>query len=736
MSITRRQLLQGSGALVVLLSPWTHALGQAPPPAVPGTVDLKQVDSWLSIHANNSATLRMGFAELGQGATTALLMVAAEELDLGMDQISAAPLDTVHSPAQGGTYSSASVQRGRPQVAAAAAEARAALLALAAQRLGVPMTQLQVVRGVVQVIDAPQRSVTYGQLIGDQQFKLVVSGTAPLKPREQYRLLGTAVPRPDLTDRVTGTKRFIQQTRLPGMVHGRVVRPAGQAAYGAGAVVANIDESTIAGLGDARMLRRGNFVAVVATREWDAIKAAQALRVTWAPATGLPDTDALHAAMRRDTTTDNVQLNQGDVDSAFAAAPARQSVRFAANGPYQAHAPFAPNCALADVRADSALVICASQDIQNARRGIAPLIGLKPEQIRVQFAEGAGTYGHSGYDDVAQAAAVMSQMVGKPVRVQFSRADEQGWDTYGPPHVGEVRLCADAQGMITGYQYDGWQHNWSLIDTTTQQLGVTPATEWPVSPVEGVNALVCGGQYSIAHRKLVNHRLNGLQYFKAGWLRSPLDLSFAFVSEQAVDQLAAQLGLDPVALRQRNITDARWRGVLDAATHAAKWQPRVAGSAAQRGDWRSGRGVGLGTHLISYGAAVADIAVNIKTGQVRIRHLYGAIDAGAVVNPGIVEAQITGQLVQTASRMLLEEVPIEHGRSAARDWVSYPILRMQDCPAITPVIVQRMDQRSTGAGEETMAAAAAAIANAFFDATGRRMTRYPFTPERVRAALV
>lgn len=737
MSLTRRQLLQGGGALVVLLPVWTRALGQAPPP-LPGAVDLKQVDSWLSIHADNTATLRMGFAELGQGATTALLMVAAEELDLGMDQISAAPLDTAHSPPQGGTYSSASVQRGRPQVAAAAAEARAALLALAAQRLGVPVAQLQVQHGVVSIITAPQSSVTYAQLIGDQQFKLTVSGTAPLKTTEQYKLVGTAVPRADLAARVTGAKRFIQQTRLPGMLHARVVRPAGQAAYGAGAVVQRMDESTIAGLGDAQVVRRGNFVAVVATREWDAIKAARALRVTWAPSAGLPDTEELHAVMRRDATTDNVQLNQGDVDAALAAAPARQSVRFAAHGPYQAHAPFAPNCALADVRADSALIICASQDIQNARRSIAPLIGLEPEQIRVQFAEGAGTYGHSSYDDVAQAAAVVSQLTGKPVRVQFSRADEQGWDTYGPPHIGEVQLCADAQGVITGYQYDGWQHNWSLVDTTTQQLGVAPATEWPVSPVEGVNALVCGGQYAIEHRKLVNHRLDGLQYFKAGWLRSPLDLSFAFVSEQAVDQLATQLGLDPVALRQRNITDARWRGVLDAATQAAKWQPRVAGSKARapRGDWRSGRGVGLGTHLISYGAAVADIDVNIKTGQVRIKHLYGAIDAGAVVNPGIVEAQITGQLVQTASRMLLEEVPIESGRSAARDWVSYPILRMQDCPAITPVVVQRMDQRSTGAGEETMAAAAAAIANAFFAATGRRMTRYPFAPERVRAALV
>jgi CO/xanthine dehydrogenase Mo-binding subunit len=244
--------------------------------------------------------------------------------------------------------------------------------------------------------------------------------------------------------------------------------------------------------------------------------------------------------------------------------------------------------------------------------------------------------------------------------------------------------------------------------------------------------------YAIAHRRLVNHRLDGLKYFKAGWLRSPLDLSFSFASEQAIDQLAVQLQLDPVEFRRRNTVDERWRGVLDAVAQAAGWTPRVSGAPradAAEGDWRRGRGVGLGTHLVSHGAAVADLAVNLRSGEVRIEHLYGALDAGAVVNPATVEAQIMGQLVQTASRLLFEEVGIAQGRSMALDWQSYPVLRMQDCPRITAVVVQRMDQRSTGAGEETMAAAAAAIANAFFDATGRRLDRYPLTPARVRAVL-
>ncbi|HYP80001.1 MAG TPA: molybdopterin cofactor-binding domain-containing protein, partial [Steroidobacteraceae bacterium] len=332
------------------------------------------------------------------------------------------------------------------------------------------------------------------------------------------------------------------------------------------------------------------------------------------------------------------------------------------------------------------------------------------------------------------AAALLSQLAGAPVRLQFMRWDEHGWDTYGPPHVGEARVTASMDGRITAYEYHGWQHNWSLVDTTTQLAGVAPAAEWPPVAVQGVNPLACGGMYDIPNLRLVNHRLPGLEYLRAAWLRSPLDLAFSFVSEQAIDQLAAHLHLDPLEFRRRNIKDKRWLGVLDAVTGAARWSDSRL-TAPKEAGLRRGRGLGLGTHLVSYGAAVAEVEVDTRTGQVRILHLYGALDAGLVVNPLTVERQIEGQLVQTASRMLLEEVQFDTGRVTSLDWQSYPILRMDACPAITPVIVQRLEERSTGAGEETMAAAAAAIANAFFDATGRRMERFPFTPQRVLAAL-
>jgi nicotinate dehydrogenase subunit B len=739
----RRHFLRAGGALVVGLTLADCASQEGrnvragartlppqlrEPQTAPPAID--RVDSFLVIHEDSSATLYTGFAELGQGTTTSLLQIAAEELDLGMDQIRAAPLDTHLSPNQGGTYSSASVQRGRPQITAAAAEARRALLALAAARLGSEVEKLRVTRGRVRA-GKSGRGVTYGELIGGRRFDLPISGKAPVKSTSEYRLVGQRQKRADLAAKLTGRHVYIQQQRLPGMLHARVVRPRGQAAYGAGARVLHVDDSALVSIPGARLLRRGDFLGVIAPLEWDAIRAAEALVVEWEPPPLLPSSSGLHAQMRAALTTDNIVLERGDVR--VAADEAAATVVQRGNAPYQAHAPFAPNCALADIRPEGGLVICSSQDIHAARRGIAQLVGLPPERLRVQYGEGAGTYGHSCYDDVAQAAALLSQLAAAPVRLQFMRADEHGWDTYGPPHVGEARVSCDANGRIVAYEYHGWQHNWSLVETTSQLAGAASATEWPPVAVQGVNPLTCGGMYDIAHVKLVNHRLPGMAYLRGAWLRSPLDLAFAFVSEQAIDQLAVQLAIDPVDLRRRNVKDERWRGVLDAVAQASQWgAPRVPGRLGKE-RLRRGRGVGLGTHLVSHGAAVADLEVDTDSGRVRILHLYGALDAGLVVNPLTVEHQIEGQLVQTASRMLHEEVQFDAGRVTSLDWQAYPILRMDECPAVTPIIVQRLNERSTGAGEETMAAAAAAIANAFFDATGRRMDRFPFTPERVLA---
>jgi CO/xanthine dehydrogenase Mo-binding subunit len=740
----RRSFLKQGGALLVGLSlagcvtaPRDERGNSAPAaagttPARPGPPPAAQLDTWLAIHQDNTATLYTGFAELGQGATTALLQVAAEELDLGMDQIRAAPLDTHVSPNQGGTYSSASVQRGRPQIAAAAAHARVALLTRAARHLATPADQLVVDRGKVSIAGKPRSAVTYGELIGGERFNLEMSGTPALKPASAWRLLGQRVPRADLAGKVSATHTYIQQLRLPGMLHARIVRPRGQAGYGSGAKVIRVDEASIKDIAGASVVRKGDFIGVLAAVEWDAVRAAQQLAVEWEKPAALPGSDNLPSHMRASTSIENTVLERGNVR--VAAGEAAVTVAQRGFAPYQAHAPFAPNCALADIRAQEGLVICSSQDVYAARRSIASMLGMQQEQLRVQYVEGSGTYGHSCYDDAAQAAALLSQLAGTPVRLQLMRWDEHGWDTYGPPHIGEVRASADAEGKLVSYEYHGWQHNWSQVDTTAQLAGAA-AAEWPPVAVQGVNPLVCGGMYDIANIKLVNHRLPALQYLRAGWLRSPLDLAFAFVSEQAIDQLAVTLNIDPYEFRRRNIRDARWLGVLEAAANAAGWsKPWQAGKQGNE-RLRRGRGIGMGTHLVSYGAAAAEIEVDTQTGRVRILHLTGAIDAGLVVNPLIVERQIEGQLVQTASRMLLEEVRFDQARVTSLDWQSYPILRFEDCPSITAVVVQRTGERSTGAGEETMAAAAAAIANAFFDATGKRMEQFPLTPARVLATL-
>jgi CO/xanthine dehydrogenase Mo-binding subunit len=734
--LDRREFLKAGGALVVGFSlgglPDTGRAANAPRGSSAGPPDPKQIDTWLAIHADNTATLYIGYVELGQGNSTALPQVAAEELDLRLDQIRTVPVDTNVTPNQGGTYSSSSIARGGPQVRRAAAEARLALLDLAAQRLAVPIEQLSVTAGVV-TAEGKEARVSYGELLGGKLFDLTISGKAPTKSPADYALVGTPVPRKDLPDKVAGRYTYIQHLRLPGMLHGRILRPRGQPAFGAGAKVLGVDESSIGHIAGARVLRKGDFLGVVAEREWDAVRAAQQLKVTWDETPSLPAFDELYAQMRADKTDDHVVLDRGATEAAFKSAA--DVVSMACRGPYQSHATFAPNCALADVKPDSALVICSSQDIYNARRTLAPLLGLPQEKIRVRYCDASGTYGHSCYDDAAQAAALLSQLAGAPVRVQFMRWDEHGWDTYGPAHVGEARVGVDAQGKIVAYEYHGWQHNWSLIETSAQLATGAPAKAWPSLVSQQVSPSNCGAMYSVENLKLVNHRLPAEKYLRGAWLRSPLDLSLSFTSEQAVDELARRRGTDPYAFRKNNIADARWLGVLDAAAQAARWTPRRARADRPQAGVLEGRGIGLGTHLRSWGGAVADVEVDTRSGRVAVKHLYGAIDAGLAVNPGNIEAQICGQLVQAASRMLFEEVTFDEHGVTSLDWNGYPVMRFEDCPAVTPVVVQRINEPPSGAGEEVMAAAAAAIANAFRDATGVRMHEYPLTPPRVLAAL-
>jgi CO/xanthine dehydrogenase Mo-binding subunit len=735
-ALSRRDLLKG-GALVVgfvaasrLAGPLLNAVA---PPAAAATPDPALIDSWIAVHADNTATLFFGKVELGQGSTTGLLQIAAEELDLAMSQVSTARIDTDVTPNQGATAGSWSIQNQGPQVRAAAAEARQALLQLASAKLDAPVDRLQVRDGVVAVDGDPRRSVSYGDLVGDRRFNVKMTGKAPQKPVSQYRLVTTRVPRVDIPDKASGKQTYMQHVRLPGMLHGRVVRPRGQGAYGDGARVKEIDESSIADIPGARVVRRRDLVGVVAEREWDAVRAADRLRITWDVPPRLPE-GRLFDAMRAARTEDSIVAEAGDVPAGIARALHVAGATY--YGPYQGHAPFAPSCALADVGDDRALVMCSTLWPHGVRAMLSQTLGLPADQVQVRYYESSGVYGRACGDDCAIAAAVMSQEVGRPVRVQFMRWDELGWDNYGPPHLADVRAGVDADGNIVAYEYHGWNHGWNTSETAQELATGAPPTPPPGGGARVVNKLSLSAVYDMPNVRLVNHHVPGLDgYLKGGHLRSPIDLSIAFASEQTIDELAHAVRMDPVAFRRRNMSNRRWLGVLDAATEAAGWTPRVAH--AQPSDARvvKGRGVGLGTHLASHGGAVADIEVDRETGKIRAVHLYGAIDCGLVVNPALVKNQIEGMLVQAASRALIEEVTFSATNVTSLDWESYPVMRFADHPGVTPVVVQRLDERSTGAGEEVMAAAVGAIANAFFDATGRRLREYPMTPERVRAVL-
>ena len=437
--------------------------------------------------------------------------------------------------------------------------------------------------------------------------------------------------------------------------------------------------------------------------------------------------------MRAEKTHDTVVASRGDVETGFPKAIHVASATYRC--PYQGHMPFAPNCAVADVKPDSALVMSSTQDVYSARRFLADVLGMKPEQVRVQYHEGSGTFGRSCYGDAEQTAAILSQSVGRPVRVQFMRWDEHGWDQYGPAHLADVRAGIDADGNLVAYEYHGWQHGWTVTSTvydiSLQKPGVERASG---SASITVNPMSTGSMYKVPNRKVVSHAVPMAGYLRGAALRSPLDLSFSFASEQTIDELAYAIKMDPLEFRRKNIGDKRWLGVLDAAAAAANWTPRTA-SSHSAADVVTGRGVGLGTHHVSYGAAVAEIEVNRRTGNIVVKKIFAAMDVGLAVNPGLVENQIIGQAVQSVSRVLKEEVTFNKTGVTSLDWNSYPVLRFAEHPEVVPIVVQRMEVPSSGAGEEVMGATAAAVANAFFDATGSRMRQYPMTPERVRTAL-
>jgi nicotinate dehydrogenase subunit B len=748
--LSRRRFLAGGGALIVGFSLGGRTTGAARAAFQPS---ISSVDSWITIRPNNTAELKTSHVDPGNGAATGLLAIMAEELNLSLAQVDHSAWDTYLLVNSGATSGSNAIQNTGPNVRAAAAHAYQALLSLSSAQLGEPVSALSVSHGVV---SAGGKSVTYGQLVGDKLLNAPIAtpqlnpGAGIAKPVGQYKLVGTRFPRKTIREKVTGRYPYVHNIHVPGMLHGRVVRPRGQGAYGTAAPILAVDARSIRHIPGVRVLRAGDFLGVVAPREYDAIQAAAQLKVTWKDSSTLPSSGDLAAAMRRQDAAGHAPartaLDQGNVDAALASAAkvVKQSYLFHGQG----HMPIGPCCAVADVRSDHATIFSNTQSIEGMVTAIQQLLGFAdPAQVRAFWYEGSSSFGPGNrYVDTAKAAAIMSKLAGAPVRVQLMRWDEHGWNAYGPAQLMDLRGGIDANGKLVAYDYTVLAQPSTSLDLTQELLrtltygqSVVQASGsiYPTPGTANPNPANTAPMYDIPHKRLTGKTLPLFEgYFENGPLRDPAGPQTSFASEQLIDELAYAANMDPLAFRRLNISDERWLGVLNAAARAARWRPRVANSVKQSGNVVSGRGFAFGRHgSAGMAAAVVEITVDRKTGAIVVTHVYNALDAGLAIGLELVDNQMTGASVQGVSRALYEEVRFNKRRVTSLDWVSYPILRFRDHPKVTNVIVQRSDQIPLGAGEPSTTPVAAAIANAFFDATGVRIRTVPMTPARVRATL-
>ncbi|HEX4520165.1 MAG TPA: molybdopterin cofactor-binding domain-containing protein [Gaiellaceae bacterium] len=745
-AFSRRSFLKGSGALVVgfsLTGVAAKAAGAADGPfSSNAPYNPNAIDSFIAIHGDNTVTLKSGRVEIGQGTSTGLLMVAAEELNVDLAQMHWVNVDTNVTPDTGGTYGSSSIKSCSPQCRAAAAFAKQALLGLASTNLGVPVANLTVASGVV---SGGGKTVTYGQLLGDKTFSTNMGAVtltqfqSPAKSTGSYSLVGTAPPRIDIPAKVTGTYVYVHNVRLPGMLHARIVRPRGQGAYGTGAPIVSIDTSSIAHIPNVRVLRKADFLAVVAPLEYNAIQAAAQLKVTWKENPLLPGNGNITKQMRAQYNagqTTATAVKSGNPDGALASAAKVLTASYTIN--YNSHAPIGPTCCLADVTPQGAVIYTSSQDSYVARGRTAAVLGLPVNLVRFRYYEGGGAFGgHPGRYDAPPAVGLISQLAGAPVRLQYMRWDEQGWDAYGPTTLEDVQAGIDSTGKIVAYQNTRWNLPTAglakLRETTEELLGMPMTSAQAQAQIPG--ASLEPGVYVIPNQANTSR---AVPFINGGYLKqAPIrqDVTARFATEQMIDELAYAAGMDPIDFRILNMsaaTNSRDINALMTAKQISGWVSRPAASKLSKANVVTGRGVAT---TGATGAVVAEITVNRTTGKIVATQMFGAQDVGLAINPGLVMNQMSGSLTQTSGRTIYEGVAYNRNRVTGLDFVTYPLLRFKEAPKVTTVVIQRMDQVSSGAGEPLVPGTPPAIANAFFDATGVRIRNYPLDPGQVRALL-
>src|SRR5215469_437553 len=747
--LSRRTFLKAGGVLVVVAAAPGAVIGAitdatsaaAPFPALDPTA----LATWLTIHADGSITARSGHVELGHGVQTGLAQIVAEELDVPIGRVTMILGNTNETPDQGTTAGSTSIRVAGAQLRQMAAEGRAALLKLASDQLGAPASSLSVTNGVV---TDGSRKVSYGDLVrgrvltavapirvsGYGGFRMSVAGSAKPKSPSQYATVGKSIPRIEIPDKVTAKATYVQDVRVPNMLHARVIHPKG-----IGSTVVSVGDF-VPGVPGARTVRKGNLVAVVAEKEWDAIKGAQALQVTWSDWSKLPPSDGIYAALRKLPAQEKVQMNVGNANAALASAA--QTITATYQTPFENHGMIGPSCAVADVRSDgSATVWSATQYPQGLQKIVATQLGMSPQQVQVMRFEGAGCYGRlsANYDDAASEAVALSQAVGRPVRVQWMRADEHRWEPHGPGTVHDLSAGLGPDGTVVAWKHEAWMPTNSDSTMLGAALAGKPLNGTGTGGWTGPDLYTFPNLFEIAHGLPELGAADSPYGFglRTTFLRSPGQYQITFAQEAFVDEIAAKAGRDSLAFRLQYLTDKRAIAVLQAAAKAASWDSRPSpkpGASTKSGSV-TGRGIALVLRDGTYAAGVAEVSVDPSTGKVQVQRVTVAQDSGLIINPSAIEHQLESAVIQTTSRAMMEQVTFDTANVTSLDWSSYPILTMADAPKVQTVLINHPEIPATGVGEPAVNLIAPAISSAIFDATGVRIRTLPLLPAAVKAAM-
>ncbi|MCC9074640.1 molybdopterin-dependent oxidoreductase [Litorilinea aerophila] len=705
-----------------------------------------ELDAWIQIQEDGTIVVFSGKVEIGQGIRTVIAQIAAEELDVSLERIQVVLADTGRTPDEGYTAGSNSTQGSGGAVRFAAAEARQVLLELAAEHLAAPLERLTVHDGII-VDPVTENYVSYWELMGGRPFRRQVTGRTRPKDPGQYTLVGQPIPRLDIPAKVVGQPVFVDDMELPGMVHGRVVRPPA-----VNATLAAVDRTGVERLpGVLAVVQDGSFLGVVARREEQAVRAAEALRqaARWQGETVLPSHEEIFDHLRAAPAQSLLVVDGTPVDDPIPPvvppAEAAQTLTATYYRPFLMHAALGPSSALAQWQDGRLTIWTHSQGVYPLRGALAQVLEMAPEDIRVIHVEGPGCYGHNGADDAALDAALLARATpGRPVLLKWSREDEHRWEPYGPAMAIQIQASLDAQGRVVDWNHDVWSYSHSgrprpradgstLLAARHLARPILPPPPRPGRGRHGGSHRNADPLYTFPRRRIVKHFVADSP-LRTSSLRSLGAFANVFAIESFMDELARAAQADPVAFRLRHLGDSRAGQVLQAAAERVGWQPGVRAGGEGQG---RGRGIAFAQYKNEkcYAAVVVDLEVERESGAIRLQRITIAADAGQIINPDGLRNQLEGGAIQAASWALKEAVRFGPEGLASRDWQTYPILTFDEAPEVDVLLIDRPGEPPLGAGEATVGPTAAAIANAVFHAVGVRLRHMPFTPERVRAAL-